>query len=405
MVVIRSPKVGWQTYVALFRHRAVRRVILPAQMARLSVALEPLLLYVAVSQGSGSFSRGSWALAAYTVTIAVTWPLVGRLIDRQGARRVLLPLAVAHGAALVAFGWCGDWGWSLIPRTVLVAATLGPVGPAIRAAWTRFLSPGEELERANALESVLVEVFFIAGPLLSGAFVATLGVAAGLVASAVMLLLGSLGLAAVPGENTRSPSAEAGSKGSKGSVRDWWRLLVPLALASAAFGVVEVSVPATIGDAGSIWLLSLPPMSSVLGGLVYGAMKHSRSPVARYRSLVAIAFVTLLPFPFASSSLTLGFALFLLGVPLAAVSAEEFGILGLLSGTAAATHAFSVAATSMAVGGAVGHFLAGTALEWSGEWAARLAAPLLGLTALLWVAMVAGSLTQGIAHASGAVEA
>ncbi|MFI7077759.1 MFS transporter [Micromonospora sp. NPDC049903] len=392
-------------YVELWRTPGVPRVMLPAMLARLPVAIEPLAIFLHVSEKTGSYSAGATALALFSGALAVAWPVHGRLIDRHGLRRVLPVLALLHAVALVGFVAANQGpGWLLISSVVPVALTMAPVGSTVRAAWALILPPGPKLNTANALEAVLIEVFFVIGPAATGLFTGVFSALATTLLAGGMLVVGSLLYASAPAVATlRKPDGSAESDATTGEdpgrTRRPWRIpgvvaiLVAAGAAAAAFAVLEVAVPATVSALGStaatgVALLSLPPAASVLGGLVYGARQHTRRPVHRYLVLLAVALACMIPLVFATSIPVLAVCLFLAGLPLAALSAEEFGLLGTLVPKTVINESFALAATMMAVGSAVGTLVAGAVLGWFGPAEARLLSPvaaLVALAAILWV--------------------
>jgi predicted MFS family arabinose efflux permease len=390
-------------YAALWRTAGVPRVMLPAMLARLPVAIEPLGVFLYLLEKTGSYPAASAALAAFSATVAVAWPIHGRLVDRHGARLVLSGLALLHMLALAAFVLAARGpAWLTLAAVVPIAATLAPIGSTVRAAWALLVRPGPLLDTANALEAVLIEVFFVAGPVLAGVLTGSFGALAAVLVAGAALVAGSFGYASAPAVARMRPQALPSP--TTGTVlprrhRRWrrtsrpWRIpgvlavLVAVGAASAAFAVLEVAVPATVsGRLGSaatgVTLLSLPPAASVIGGLLYGARRHTWPPLRRYLTLLLVATVCMVPLVVPSPIGVLAVCLFVAGLPLAAISAEEFGILGELVPKSAINEAFAVAATMMAAGSAVGTLVAGVVVSAAGPGWARLLSPLAALAAL-----------------------
>jgi predicted MFS family arabinose efflux permease len=382
--------------------------MLPAMLARLPVAIEPLAIFLHISAETGSYTAGATALSVFSAALAVAWPLHGRLIDRRGLRVVLLTLAALHAAALAGFVAVRDGpAWLLVASVVPVALTLAPVGSTVRAAWALILPPGPALNTANALEAVLVEVFFVIGPAATGLLTGSFSALTTTLLAGGMLVVGSLLYGTAPAISTMRPEAgppPQGAKRRRGDVRPWripgvTAVMVAAGGAAAAFAVLEVTVPASVaarGDSAAtgVALLSIPPAASVLGGLVYGARRHTRLPVHRYLGLLAVAFACMVPLVFASSVAVLAACLFLAGLPLAALSSEEFGLLGSLVPKSVINESFALAATMMAVGSAAGTLAAGAVLGGVGPTAARVLSPLAAFVALAAVLLVRGTLSR-----------
>src|SRR5207237_10613013 len=123
---------------------------------------------------------------------AVGAPVAARLIARIGVR-VLPVLAGVHGAGLVtlvARGFADAPGALLVPVAALVGSALPPISSVLRAGYPRLLGDRRELvQSAFAVDSVLTEVIFIGGPLLTALLVWLVSAAAALVASAISAVL------------------------------------------------------------------------------------------------------------------------------------------------------------------------------------------------------------------------
>ena len=95
-------------------------------------------------------------------------PLLGRVIDRHGPRTTLLVCGVAFPAALVALVAAVHHLQS--PVLILGAAaaagvTFPPITACMRTYLRQQLAEDTLLSTAYSLESVLIELIFIAGPI------------------------------------------------------------------------------------------------------------------------------------------------------------------------------------------------------------------------------------------------
>ena len=83
---------------------------------------------------------------------------------------MLIPLALANATAVLGVlltARAGGPSWALIALAALDGLTIPPVSASMRTLWP-VITGGEHVETAFALESVLQEGFYIAGPLLAG---------------------------------------------------------------------------------------------------------------------------------------------------------------------------------------------------------------------------------------------
>lgn len=280
---------GLGAYLRLLRYGPARNPFLAAFVARLPLSMAPLGMLLLVEAERGTYSLAGFVTGAYAVGSALGTPLWGRLMDRFGQIRVLLPTALTSATFVVALALATT---GTAPPTVLIAlaALAGfaypPMSPALRSSW-RVIFPDRASRRvAFALDGTSVELLFVGGPLLlslllviSGPVVPLLATAAAMAGGSVAYCVtgaarrarpGGVGPDAldddgVPVPNHRSALAAAGVVAL---------LLVMLAM-SIGFGQLDTSLAATadlvLGSTERVGLLFLAIAGgSAVGGLVYG---------------------------------------------------------------------------------------------------------------------------------------
>ena len=107
-------------FARVLRAPDVLRLLAAATLARMPIGIDSLAIVLLVRSETGSFARAGVVTAAFGLGIGVTSPVQGRLIDRYGHARVLLPLAGAHVA------WLG--ALVLLALAVLIAIGFGGIG-------------------------------------------------------------------------------------------------------------------------------------------------------------------------------------------------------------------------------------------------------------------------------------
>lgn len=378
-----------------------------------------LTLYVTEGLGRGYFEAGL-VTAALTIGIAFGSPWRGRLVDRVGLRRALVPSVVAMPVLWTAAAFSPYW--VLIVVALLAGALAVPVFTVLRQA-IGVVVPVRSRRAAFALDSVLVEASFVAGPPLVVVAVLQVGAPAALVAIGVGESLAGLLLAALnprlrslPGEGARRQGASGDRDQPDGDVdvaagltggddRRLRRLRLPLprwlgpglaAMYACSFGTAfvlsgsEVGVIAVLRGLDRVdlvgWVFAVWGVASGVGGLVYGAMRRGASS-----PLVLLAWLSLatLPLVFAVDPLLL----FLLVVPAGVLvaptlSASADGVSRRVGeqnrGEAMGWHGSATTA-----GFSLGAPLAGGAADLLGPWSAFvLVAVVSGSLALVALAMV-----------------
>ncbi|MGZ8648463.1 MAG: MFS transporter, partial [Solirubrobacteraceae bacterium] len=232
-------------------------------------------------------------------------------MDRLGQRRVLPPLALVHALALGAIVASGELGAPLallVVFSVTAGFAIPPTSSVLRSMWPKLLKERSELlQAAYALDSVLIELIFVVGPLLTGIIAAIGSPAIALIVSAVSVVAGTLLFTSLPPSRAIEPIASEHRAGPLGALRSSGvRTLVFTSIpAGVALGVCEVALPAFSDSSGRAELagvlLAVWSVGSAAGGLIYGALPR-RPPLNRVHLFVAIALpVSLLPLAAAPS--------------------------------------------------------------------------------------------------------
>jgi MFS family permease len=347
-------------------------------LARLPISMLGIGLVLLVSDASASFGLAGLVAATCTLVSAVAGPMVARLVDRHGQRRVL-PVAVAiHAVGLVCLLFlvaAAAPPAALVAAAALAGAGFPPVGSLVRSRWS-FLFSGDRrqegggdprLQTAFAWESIVDELIFIVGPPLT-ILIATQGSPT----AALLLILGALiaGTALLlPQRRTEPPGRLVeGSAGGRG-VREPALVVIVVTLAAigAVFGTVEVVTIAFAQEQGrpgaAGFPLALYALGSLIAGLAYGTVRW-RVPVAqRFAAGCVLMVSTLVPLPFVDSLLGLCLVLFLAGAAIAPTLIAGFAATERAVPAGRLTEGLTWATTGIAIGIAAGAALAGRVID------------------------------------------
>ena len=342
-----------------------------AVLARMPIGTVSLAMLLHVRALTGSFAAAGVAVGTYLAASAITAPIIGRYIDRNGPRVALIVTGIVCPAALAVI-WAAKPLALGTPMLCAVAAVGGAFSPPIsvltRTMW-RYRFDDEAARRiAFALDGVLIEFVFTAGPALIALLLAIGSPALAFGAAFVFVTLAVPTFLASPALRYwhHDPHAERHLLGPLTEPR----LLAVYAttfLLTVAFGLLEVAYPgfATKAQRPPLAgiLIAVNSIGSALGGLVYGALHLN---VARERQLrVAIALLVL---PLALQGLIaspglLAIVAFVAGLCIA----PTFTIVTLLVSSYAparyATEAFTWSATCIVSGIGAGNALGGLLLE------------------------------------------
>ncbi len=362
-------------YAQILRQRQVQAILGSATVAGLNVGA-PLAIVLMVERESGSFADAGAVTAALAFASAVAGPVQGRLIDRYGQTRVIVPMAIGGSLAitsLVAATLAGAALGTLIGIAALAGALWASLLPSMRPLWADLVDHPRQLSVAYAIQAVFTEVVFILGPLATAALIAIASPAAALLVIATARLVGMLAFAAAPA--SRRWRTRSGSKRRVIALASAGLLTLVLSkiAVGAMFGVLDVGVPAFteeegVAAAAGLALAALA-VGSTLGGIVYGASPRPADG-RRYAALLGIQTILLAPLFFANSIAVLTVAMAIAGLAVAPVATVAFGLLDRVAPTGTATEATSWLVTAYTLGLALGTAGAGALVEASGPVAA-----------------------------------
>jgi len=368
-------------YLAILRHGRVGVLLLAALMARLPIGINGLAVVLFLREQMGSFAVAGAVAGGLALGTAVGAPFIGRLVDRAGTR-VLVPLAAGNAATLlvlVALGSSGAPAAALVALAVATGTLFPPLGSVVRARFPDLLRTAPHLVApAYALDSVLLELGFVAGPLLTAALVALFDPQAALVFSAAVVLAGTVAFVAASPPPAEAPGT-ARATGLLGPLREpgIQTLVVTMFPIGLAIGALEVALPAFTRDEGAAELagvlLAVWSIGSAAGGFVYG-LRPRRSPLAalhlRLTILLPIAF---LPVLVPTSVGLMALLLLPAGMLIAPILATRNELATAAAPPGTATEALTWPLTALLSGLAAGAALGGALVDAQGWRAAVLA--------------------------------
>jgi MFS family permease len=404
-----------ERYARVLRAPHARALLIAEVPARLPVGINSLAIVLFLREHTGSYAAAGAVAAGFGLALGISSPFLGRMIDRRGLARVMLPLALLHTLAMVGLVVLGLNGAPVGVLALLAAAAgvfLPPLGSIARSLWPRILrdeDPGL-LATALALEGVMIELIFVVGPLITALLSALIDPAAALLLSPVLLLGGMSLFLVQPPVRTWVISEHAGSHGRWGALRaPGIRTLVLCTLPMGfCFGAMEVTLPAFSEahgqrEIGGV-LMAVWSAGSAVGGLLYGARHWSGPAGRRYARLAALLPVGYLPLAIAPSIPAMIPLALLAGVSIAPTLTAGNQIAGDVAPEGAETEAYTWPVTSLVTGLAVGNWVAGAIVEgidWQAAFLVSAAGAALSalLAALRWRTLQVGAGAAAAAHA------
>ncbi|HWA37333.1 MAG TPA: MFS transporter [Burkholderiales bacterium] len=275
-------------YSALLAPRDLRQAFAVSVLGRLPIGITGLAILILIQGTTGSFSIGGLASGCYVAGLAAVAPVLGRLIDRYGPRLTLLASAVLFPAALIGLALSVRWGAPAAVMFALAAAAgaaFPPITVCMRTYLKRRFADDALLAAAYSLESVLIELIFIVGPIFVAVFVALATPTSAVVFAALSGFAGTILFLRSPAMRGwtiehRSQKSLLGPLVERGFAP----LIAVIFAYSTAFGLMEIGITAYATERGQPALagvlLGIMSAGSAVGGLAYGSRSWN-FPLAR----------------------------------------------------------------------------------------------------------------------------
>jgi MFS family permease len=290
---VAADRVMTSRYAEIFQIPGTRGFSAACFVGRMPMAMIGLGIILVVSAATGKYATAGAVAAVGSLCYAFVAPQVGRLTDRIGQRRVLLPFASAFGVSAAAFIACAQLReplWTLFVTGAMFSSTMPSLGSMVRSRWSTLLGDSPLLHTAYAFESVADEMIFVTCPALVTILATEVLPVAGIAVAGVLAITGSLLLARQrQTEPPPRPGKHAGGRAI--AVPGIPVIMIVFAGLGAMFGTIDLSTVAFATEhhhkplAGLI--LGTYALGSATGGLWYGARRW-KAPLHR-RFLITLA--------------------------------------------------------------------------------------------------------------------
>ncbi len=364
-------------YRPLFRVPGAAQFLIGATISRIGGAMFGVAVIVMVSTRRDSYALAGAVSAAGVLVLAVAAPIMGRLIDKHGQRRVALPASLLTSVALLATVWASIVdapAWMLFVGYGC-SAMLPEVGPMSRARWAHLLRDDpDQLHTAMSLEQVLEELAFVVGPVLAVLAATTLFPEAGLVLAELLFMVGTLTFLAA--RRTEPPVVPHDERPAGLAIQRPGMPVVAasLFLVGVLFGANEVVAVAVADEAGvkafSSTILAAFALGSALSGLVFGARTLGPNIAKRFVLIGAAMCLLQAPVLLTHNLWALAGIMFVAGSATAPMLITALTLTQRIVPAALLTEGMAVSITGILIGISAGTAVTGVAIEWFGAHAA-----------------------------------
>ncbi len=380
-------------YASILRTPGARAFVASGFVGRMPISMLALGTALLLTGSGETYAFAGAVSATLAIAIAIVGPQLGRLTDRVGQRRVLLPALAVHTLGLLVLVACARQHAphaAIFGAAALTGAAFPLLGAFVRARWITLLGSSDALQTAFALESVLDEVVFVLGPVLVTVLATTVAPAAGMLATLACSLGGGLAFAA---QRSTEPPVLAGARDAVGALRvPGMRVLVLVfAGVGAVFGTVDVAMVAFAQEHGSKGaagtLLGVYGATSALAGFVYGTRRW-RSPLPRRLQFSLLLFALgALPMALVDGLWPMAAVTALAGLTVAPALIAGFALVEVLVPRVALTEGLTWLETTIAGGVAIGYAAAGRVIDTTSGRTAFLVAVAAGVLASVALAL------------------
>ncbi|OLR92232.1 MFS transporter [Actinokineospora bangkokensis] len=354
-------------YLRILRREHFFRVLFGSWVGRLPTAMAAVAIPLALRDSGADFVFIGLVAGCFAISSAIAGPVIGRVVDRVGQPKVLVPTALLSAAGYVTIAAAPTAHTAVVVGAVLAGALTPPLEPCLRVLWPSIVDE-DELDNAYAVDSAAQEMVFVAGPLVVTLCVAVFAPITALWAQATLTLVGVLVFATAK-PSLRWRPEQVGERHWLGPLRKLGLALLLLAPAGIGFAIGTLNVLVVSYaernplPGGAPVLLTLNSFASLVGVLIYGAITWTWEPRTRILLfacglVVGYGMLVLVPGPLAMAGLML-----LTGFFLAPMLAAVFGLIGDLAPRGTVTEAFAWLVTLFAAGNSFGAAAVGPLLQ------------------------------------------
>ena len=359
-------------YRALFAAPGTKGFSAAGLLGRMPLSMMGIGVVTMISQLTGRYGLAGGLSATIALAAAAIGPQISRLVDQYGQRRVLRPatlvaLTSATGLLLTAhFRW-PDW------LLFVCAAGIGSVpslGAMIRARWAALYRGTPQLHTAYSFESVVDEVCFIFGPIISIGLSTAWFPEAGPLLAACFLATGVFWLTAQRATEPEPHPREKHGGGTALRARGLQVLVATFVATGTIFGSVDVVTVAFADERGhkaaASIVLALYAAGSCVAGVVFGLLHFKGAPGRRWLLGICAMAVSMIPLLLVGNLPFLAVALFVAGLSIAPTMITTMSLIEEHVPRAQLTEGMTWVSTGLAVGVALGSSVAGWVIDAAG---------------------------------------
>ncbi|MDX3523396.1 MFS transporter [Streptomyces scabiei] len=360
-------------YTALFAAPGTKSFTAAGLLGRMPLSMMGIGVVTMISQLTGRYGLAGALSATIALSAAVLGPQISRLVDQYGQRRVLRPATLVALTASAALLFAAHRSW---PDWVLYVCSAGigcvpSLGAMTRARWAALYRDTPQLHTAYSFESVVDEVCFIFGPIISIGLSTAWFPEAGPLLAACFLAAGVFWLTAQRATEPAPHPRGRHDRGRSALRSPGLQVLVATFVATGAiFGAVDVVTVAFAEERGhkaaASVVLALYAAGSCAAGIVFGLLRFAGAAERRWLLGVCAMAVSMIPLLLVGNLPFLAVALFVAGLSIAPTMITTMSLIEEHVPRTQLTEGMTWVGTGLAVGVALGSSVSGWVIDASG---------------------------------------
>ncbi|MFE0644850.1 MFS transporter [Streptomyces sp. NPDC058877] len=361
-------------YRAIFAAPGTASFSVAGFLGRMPLSMMGIGIVTMISQVTGRYGLAGALSATLAMSAAVLGPRVSRMVDQHGQRKVLRPVALvslAAGAGLLLCVQQKAPDWTLFVFTAAIGC-VPSIGAMTRARWAEIYR-GEQrrLHTAYSWESIVDEVCFVFGPIISIGLSTAWFPEAGPLFAGAFLAVGVFWLTSQRATEPRPHPRVQGTRGDSALRSPGLQVLALAFVATGAvFGSVDVVTVAFAEEQGrktaASLVLAVYALGSCLAGAVFGLFHFKGEPSRRWLLGVCAMAVSMIPLLLVGNLPLLAVALFVAGLSIAPTMVTTMALVEAHVPRTKLTEGMTWTSTGLAIGVALGSAAAGWVVDASG---------------------------------------
>lgn len=359
----------FNSYREIFSAPGTKGFSLAGFIARMPISMMGIGIVTMLSQVSGDYWLAGAVAATFTLSSALLAPHISRMADQLGQSRILLPTTGISVFFTILLLLCTKYEapyWTLF-LSALCAGCMPNMSAMVRARWTKLYRGSHKLHTAFSFESVVDEICFIIGPVLSVSLSVMFFPEAAPLLSSVFL---TIGVCLFTMQKSTEPPVHPRDITNNGTVFKIGSLRVlvfTLIAIGTIFGTIDVVSVAFAEQQGNTvaasFVLSVYAIGSCLAGLIFGTLKLNTPPYNQFLIAVTLSMITMLPLVFVNSITWLVVIVFFAGLSVAPTMIITMGLVEKIVPESKITEGMTWTITGLGIGVSLGSAIAGLVID------------------------------------------